>query len=87
MLNLSIIIPTFNRVEDLKNLFVSIKNQRDIESFDFEIHNILLKNNILIVENLCNIKQLIDKEFMFFAFPLKVENGDASPIRAAAILK
>lgn len=58
-----------------------------IDSVDFEIHNILLKNNILIVENLCNLNKLIDKKFMFFAFPLKVKNGDASPIRAAAIFE
>lgn len=48
------------------------------------VHTLLLKNNILIVENLCNLGKLIDDEFKFFACPLKVKGAAAFPVRAFA---
>ncbi len=36
-------------------------------------HTILLKNNILIVENLANLDKLINKKFKFYAVPLKIK--------------
>jgi kynurenine formamidase len=32
------------------------------------------------------LNSLIDKEFIFIAFPLKIENGDGSPVRAVALI-
>lgn len=52
----------------------------------FEVHKILLSNEILIFENLANLEKLIGKEFTFFGVPLKIKNGSGSPIRAFAIL-
>lgn len=52
----------------------------------FEVHKILLSNEILIFENLTNLEKLIGKEFTFFGVPLKIKNGSGSPIRAFAIL-
>lgn len=50
-------------------------------------HNLFLKNEVLIIENLTNLEQLQDKSFEFFCIPLKIENADGSPIRAFARLK
>ena len=50
----------------------------------YPIHDILLKNNILILENLTNLDQLLHvPNFEVFAFPLKIE-ADSSIVRAVA---
>ena len=46
-------------------------------------HKILLKNEILIIENLTNLKELRDKEFKVYAFPAKYEL-DGAPVRVVA---
>jgi kynurenine formamidase len=49
---------------------------------NYPIHGILLGNDILIVENLCNLDK-IDQKFGFYSFlPLKLKESDGSPIRA-----
>jgi len=50
------------------------------------MHKILLKNNILIIENLANLASLSGKEFQVYAFPLKVAL-DGSPVRVVAEIK
>ena len=52
----------------------------------YEIHKILFKHDILIVENMKNLDKLADKNFKVFILPLKLENVDAAPCRAIAIL-
>jgi kynurenine formamidase len=50
----------------------------------YPLHQILLKNNILILENLTNLDLLLSEpSFEIFAFPLKI-NADSSIIRAVA---
>ena len=57
------------------------------DRFPFESHKMLLKNEIFILENLCNINKLLNvKEFNIVAFPLKIET-EGSLVRAVAILK
>ena len=52
----------------------------------YEIHKILFKRDILILENLCNLEQLLGfKKFKLFVFPLKVKTSGA-PVRVAAEL-
>jgi len=46
-------------------------------------HTILLKNNILIVENLTNVDKLVNKKFRFYAVPIKIKAA-AFPVRAFA---
>ncbi|OPX41990.1 kynurenine formamidase [Ruminiclostridium hungatei] len=56
------------------------------DRFPFEIHKFLLKNNILILENLTNLDKLNQEdEFEVMAFPLKI-NADSSMVRAVARL-
>jgi len=50
----------------------------------YPIHDILFKNNILILENLTNLNQLLhEANFEVFAFPLKIE-ADSSMVRVVA---
>lgn len=52
-----------------------------------EIHTILLKNNIIIVEGLTNLDALSQDIVTLVALPLKVEHGDGAPARVIAIEK
>jgi kynurenine formamidase len=54
-------------------------------STDIPAHDTLLKNGILILENLANLDQLPDRCF-FIALPLAIKDGTASPIRALAFV-
>ncbi len=47
-------------------------------------HDVLLKNNILIIENLTGLKPILGKIVETFCFPLKIKNGDGSPVRVVA---
>ena len=50
----------------------------------FRIHEILLGNQILILENLTNLSALLPyREFELLAFPLKIR-ADSSPVRVVA---
>lgn len=54
----------------------------------FDNHNILLPQNVILIENLKNLHLLLDiDDFIFSASPLKVDGGDASPVRAFALIK
>jgi len=55
-------------------------------SENLPIHKILMSHNKLIIENLTNLYSLPDSGFYFSCFPLKIEEADGSPVRAAAIL-
>lgn len=50
---------------------------------DFSIHKLLLKNEVLIIENMTNLAELEGKEFKVYAFPIKFQL-DASPVRVVA---
>ncbi|MBS5886051.1 MAG: cyclase family protein [Clostridium sp.] len=55
------------------------------DSIDFEIHNIVLSRGKLIIENLTNLDDINSNKFTLVATPLKIEDGDASPVRAIAL--
>ena len=57
------------------------------ESRDFPIHNTLLGQEIIIVENLTNLSALPETPFEFSCFPLKIEEADGSPVRAVAYIR
>lgn len=52
---------------------------------NFRVHQILAKNNILIVENLLNLNKISSKQFDFVILPLKLKDATGSPVRAIAI--
>jgi len=53
------------------------------DKYPFAIHNLLLRNDILILENLTNLEMVGDKPFELFAFPIKFET-DAAFVRTIA---
>ncbi|WP_159949606.1 cyclase family protein [Polaribacter septentrionalilitoris] len=59
----------------------------DVNNIDevTEIHHILMKNDIIIVEGLCNLEQITAKKVTLIALPLKVEGGDGAPSRVIAL--
>lgn len=48
----------------------------------YPIHDILLGNDILIVENLCNLDAVKQRRGFYSFLPLKLKGSDGSPIRA-----
>lgn len=59
----------------------------DVNNIDevTEIHHILMKNDIIIVEGLCNLEQITTQKVTLIALPLKVEGGDGAPARVIAL--
>jgi kynurenine formamidase len=57
------------------------------DSKDFPAHVTLLKEGIVIYENLKNLESVGKAEFTFMGLPLRIEKGSASPVRAIAIVK
>lgn len=51
----------------------------------YELHHILLPEEIVIVESLANLDKLPD-QFTFMGFPLNFKGRDGSPIRAVALI-
>ncbi len=54
-----------------------------IDHEPFPVHKILLKRNILIIENLTNLGALEGKSFKVYAFPIKLQI-DGAPARVIA---
>ena len=54
------------------------------DSVPFPIHKALLQEDILIVENVCNMKKLEGKKFKIYALPLNFNGFDGSPCRVFA---
>jgi arylformamidase len=69
----------------LKGIGVDAISVDELEAADLPIHKILLER-MLIIENLTNLDKLPKTGFTFSCFPLKLENADASPVRALAII-
>jgi kynurenine formamidase len=60
---------------------INIDDSRDLKR---PAHTLLLKNDILIVENLTNLEKLRNRHFRFFAVPIKARKVAAMPVRAFA---
>lgn len=52
----------------------------------YQGHLICQKYRMLNTENLCNLRKVAGKEFMYVGLPLKIRGGSGAPIRAVAIL-
>jgi arylformamidase len=49
------------------------------------VHKTLLSNQILVIENLCNLYELNNGKFILLVTPLKLAGASGSPIRAVGI--
>jgi arylformamidase len=63
----------------------SAKDLPDEEEYGYPVHDILLGNDILIVENLCNLDKINRRNGIYSFLPLKLKDSDGSPIRAVFI--
>jgi arylformamidase len=70
----------------LKGFGVDAISVDPIFAENWPVHNIFLKKEIILIENLTNLKSLPDAPFIFSCLPLKITNADGSPVRAVAAL-
>ena len=61
--------------------FWNVDNTMDLSR---PAHTRLLKNGVLIVENMCNLRALPETGFRFNAVPLRISGGASFPVRAYA---
>lgn len=54
--------------------------------YEFPIHALCSREEIVIYENMANLWKVADKRFTLAAFPLKIREGTGSPIRPVAII-
>ena len=52
---------------------------------NFSVHQIFSKNNVLILENLCNLEKIPGVHFKLIVLPLKLKDATGAPVRAVAI--
>ncbi|MGE5455414.1 MAG: cyclase family protein [Methylocystaceae bacterium] len=71
---------------NIKGIGVDVISIDPIDATKLNNHLIFLQGHKVAIENLRGIDQLIDRDFKFVCFPLKIRNGDGSPIRAVAIV-
>ncbi len=72
--------------QNIKGIGLDACSVDPVGSDDLPVHHILFAADLLIVENLTNLHQLPDSQFIFSCFPLKIVDADGSPVRAVAIL-
>lgn len=71
---------------NIKGVGLDVGSIDKIDSKDYPNHNLILGHNIIVIENLTGLFQLEKQPFYFSAFPLKIHEGDGSPVRAAGIV-
>ena len=49
-------------------------------------HQLLETDDMIIIENLCNLSSLIHQTVVFMALPLNYEQADGAPVRAIAMM-
>jgi len=57
-----------------------------VESESLPVHRIILSSGMILVENLVNLQSLPSNGFIFSCLPLRIKNGDGSPVRAVGIV-
>lgn len=62
----------------------SVADVNNIEEVT-QVHQTLFRGNVLIVEGLINLDQISQPTVEFIALPMKITDGDGSPVRAIAI--
>ena len=70
----------------LKGIGLDTISADKIDTVDYEVHNVFLQNETVVVENLTNLYLLPDNGFTFSCFPMSFEDADGSPVRAVGIV-
>lgn len=69
----------------LKGIGLDSPSVDPVDSEDYIAHFTILGAGMVIIENLTGLGQLPDGPFTFSALPLKIADGDGSPVRAVGI--
>lgn len=69
----------------LKGVGVDTPGFDPADSSELAVHKTLLSKEIILIENLTNLESLPKGGFIFCCFPLKINGGDGSPVRAVGI--
>jgi arylformamidase len=77
---------TLQQAEWIGNLGIKILGTDVISIGDITVHRLIQGKGILIVEEMCNLKEILYQEAELYLFPLKLTT-EASPIRAVAKLR
>lgn len=73
-------IEDFNRILEKKPNFIGGEMTEDLE-------RAMLRENIVTYTDLVNLERIsLRKSFTFYGLPLKIKDGDGSPVRAIAII-
>lgn len=70
----------------LKGLGIDAISFDTIDSDELPVHNVFLSKGLVLVENLTGLEALPRDGFLFCCLPLKIKNGDGSPVRAVALI-
>lgn len=70
----------------LKGVGIDAISFDKIDSVELPAHNALLSKGLVLIENLTRVEALPREGFLFCCLPLKIENGDGSPVRAVALI-
>ena len=76
---------TPQQAEWISNLGIKILGSDIISVGDITVHRIIQGKGILIVESMCNLKEILYQQSELYLFPLKLTT-EASPVRAVAKL-
>lgn len=70
----------------LKGIGVDSFSIDTVEPLSIKNHIPILKHGLIIIENLCNLKTLINQAFALSVLPLKASHIEGSPVRAVALI-
>lgn len=70
----------------LKGVGMDTISVDEADSVNLPVHHILLEYGIVIIENLVHLDRLPLMNFTFCCFPFKMEDAEASPVRAVGII-
>ncbi len=69
----------------LKGIGLDTPSPDSVSSRNLPAHNALLNHGLVVVENLCNLEELPEEGFIFSCLPLRIRDGEASPVRAVGM--
>ena len=69
----------------LKGVGLDTPSPDPVRSHELPAHHILFDHGLVIVENLTNLGDLPPQDFVFSCLPLRLMDGDGSPVRAVGM--
>ena len=72
---------------DLKGIGIDAPSFDAPDSANLPIHRLILGEGLILIENLHNLRAILNQSFTFIALPLRISAGEASPVRAVALME